>query len=50
MSTHQTSWSAVAFASAALLLTSACGLAPQPESDGVRVRDGICRLGKLTLG
>jgi hypothetical protein len=41
MSTHQTSWSAVAFASAALLLTSACGLAPQPESDGVRVRDGI---------
>lgn len=25
----------------ALLLTAACGLAPRPDSDGVRVRDGV---------
>lgn len=41
MSTQQTSWASAALASAALLLTTACGLAPQPESDGVRVRDGV---------
>lgn len=26
---------------ASLLLTTACGLAPQPDSDGTRVRDGV---------
>ena len=32
-------------AAAALLLTAACGLAPQPDSDGVRVRDGVSPFG-----
>ena len=33
--------SGAGLACVALLLTAACGLAPQPDSDGVRVRDGV---------
>ncbi len=41
MSMPQTSWCNAALASVVVLLTAACGLAPQPETDGVRVRDGV---------